>query len=107
MHLSLEGEFLGVVAKDLLLPAAIVIDGDNAIVGELTGRVTVLDKAGGPWSTRIGANTEQGVGTNKLPPAQWREGFVLSPHGVALNAHGDLFVSEFSAFGRVHRFNRP
>ena len=93
------------VAKDLLLPAAIVIDGDNAIVGELNGRVTVLDKAGAVV-TRIGANTEQGVGTNKIPPAQWRQGFVLSPHGVALNAHGDLFVSEFSAFGRVHRFNR-
>ena len=106
VHLSLDGQFLGVVAKDLLLPAAIVIDGDNAIVGELSGRVTVLDKAGAVV-TRIGANTEQGVGTNKLPPAQWREGFVLSPHGVALNAHGDLFVSEFSAFGRVHRFNRP
>jgi DNA-binding beta-propeller fold protein YncE len=106
VHLSLDGQFLGVVAKDLLLPAAIVIDGDNAIVGELTGRVTVLDKAGAVV-TRVGANTEQGVGTNKLPPAQWREGFVLSPHGVALNAHGDLFVSEFNAFGRVHRFNRP
>jgi DNA-binding beta-propeller fold protein YncE len=106
VHLSLDGQFLGVVAKDLLLPAAIVIDGDNAIVGELTGRVTVLDKAGAVV-TRVGANTEQGVGTNKLPPAQWREGFVLSPHGVALNAQGDLFVSEFNAFGRVHRFNRP
>src|SRR6186997_631488 len=106
VHMSLDGEFLGVVAKDLLLPAAIVIDGDNAIVGELGGRVTVLDK-GGAVVTRIGANTEQGVGTNKLPPAQWREGFVLSPHGVALNAHGDLFVSEFNAFGRVHRFNHP
>src|SRR5678815_3201678 len=105
VHMSLDGQFLGVVAKDLLLPAAIVIDGDNAIVGELSGRVTVLDKAGAVV-TRIGANTEQGVGTNKLPPAQWRQGFVLSPHGVALNAHGDLFVSEFSAFGRVHRFNR-
>jgi hypothetical protein len=105
VHLSLDGQFLGMVAKDLLLPAAIVIDGDNAIVGELGGRVTVLDKAGAVI-TRIGANTEQGVGTNKLPPAQWREGFVLSPHGVALNAQGDLFVSEFSAFGRVHRFNR-
>jgi DNA-binding beta-propeller fold protein YncE len=105
VHLSLDGQFLGVVAKDLLLPAAIVIDGDNAIVGELTGRVTVLDK-NGAVVTRVGANTEQGVGSNKLPPAQWREGFVLSPHGVALNAHGDLFVSEFSAFGRVHRFNR-
>ena len=105
VHLSLDGQFLGVVAKDLLLPAAIVIDGDNAIVGELTGRVTVLDKTGAVV-TRVGANTEQGVGTNKLPPAQWREGFVLSPHGVALNAHGVLFVAEFSAFGRVHRFNR-
>jgi hypothetical protein len=82
-----------------------VIDGDNAIVGELNGRVTVLDKAGAVV-TRIGANSEQGTGTNKIPPAQWRPGFVLSPHGVALNPHGDLFVSEFSAFGRVHRFNR-
>jgi DNA-binding beta-propeller fold protein YncE len=105
VHLSLDGQFLGVVAKDLLLPAAIVIDGDTAIVGELNGRVTVLDKEGAVV-TRLGANTEQGTGTNKIPPAQWRPGFVLSPHGVALNAHGDLFVSEFSAFGRVHRFNR-
>jgi len=105
VHLALDGTFIGVVAKDLLLPAAIVIDGDNAIVGELNGRVTVLDKEGAVV-TRIGANTEQGTGTNKIPPAQWRNGFVLSPHGVALNAHGDLFVSEFSAFGRVHRFNR-
>jgi cystathionine beta-lyase family protein involved in aluminum resistance len=87
------------------LPAAIAIDGDNAIDGELSGRVTVLDKAGAVV-TRIGANTEQGIGTNKIPPAQWRTGFVLSPHGVALNTKGDLFVSEFSAFGRVHRFNR-
>jgi hypothetical protein len=105
VHLSLDGAFLGVVAKDLLLPAAIVIDGDNAIVGELNGRVTVLDKAGAVV-TRIGANTEQGTGTNKIPPDQWKPGLVLSPHGVALNAHGDLFVSEFNAYGRVHRFSR-
>ena len=105
VHLTLEGVLLDVVAKDLLLPAAIAIHGDHAIVGELTGRVTVLDKNGAVVS-RVGTNTEQGVGTNKLPPAQWREGFVLAPHGVALNTRGDLFVSEFSAFGRVHRFNR-
>jgi hypothetical protein len=105
VHLSLDGAFLGVVAQGLLLPAAVAIDGDHAIVGELNGRVTVLDKAGAVV-TRVGANTEQGTGTNKIPPAQWRAGFVLSPHGVATNGRGDLFVSEFSAFGRVHRFNR-
>ena len=105
VHMSLTGEFLGVVAKDLLLPAAIVINGDNAVVGELNGRVTILDKTGAVVQ-RVGANTEQGTGTNKIPPAQWKTGFVLSPHGVALNDHGDIFVAEFNAFGRVHRFNR-
>jgi hypothetical protein len=105
VHMSLTGEFLGVVAKDLLLPAAVAIDGDNAVIGELNGRVTILDKAGAVV-TRVGANTEQGTGTNKIPPAQWKTGLVLSPHGVALNDHGDIFVAEFNAFGRVHRFNR-
>jgi hypothetical protein len=106
VHMSLTGEFLGVVAQDLLLPAAVAIRGDEAIVGELNGRVTILDKAG-TVVQRVGANTEQGTGTNKIPPAQWKTGLVLSPHGVALNDHGDIFVAEFSSFGRVHRFNRP
>ena len=105
VHLSLTGEFLGVVASDLLLPAAITLNGDTVVVGELTGRVTVLDKAG-KVVERIGANTEQGVGTNQLKPEQWRPGFVLSPHGVAMSPQGDLFVSEFNLYGRVHRFNR-
>jgi len=105
VHLSLDGAFLGVVSGDLMLPAALVLSGDNVIVGELRGRVTVLDKSGKVVS-RIGTNTEEGIGTNKLPPAQWRQGFVLAPHGVALNERGDLFVSEFNAYGRVHRFNK-
>jgi hypothetical protein len=103
VHLSLDGEFLGVVATGLLLPAAVAIDGDNAIIGELTGRVTVLDKTGAVV-TRVGTNTDAGVGTNKIGPDGWRTGFVLSPHGVAINDRGDLFVSEFNAIGRVHRF---
>ena len=56
--------------------------------------------------TRVGTNTEKGVGTNQMPPDQWKTGLVLSPHGVAINGRGDLFVAEFNTFGRVHRFNR-
>jgi hypothetical protein len=106
VHLSLTGEFLGVVASGLRLPAAVAIDGDRAIVGELNGRVSILDKAGAVVE-QLGTNTETGVGGNQVKPEQWRTGFVLSPHGVALNGRGDIFVSEFSQFGRVHRFNRP
>jgi hypothetical protein len=105
VHLSLSGDLIGVVAKDLLLPAAVTISGDYAIVGELKGQVTILDKAG-QVVTRLGTNTEPGVGGNQLKPDQWRPGIVVSPHGVATNDRGDLFVSEFNIFGRIHRFDR-
>jgi len=45
-------------------------------------------------------------GGNRMPPEQWRTGYVVAPHGVATNAAGDLFVAEFSTFGRVHKFDR-
>src|SRR3989442_14374648 len=46
VHLSLDGEPLDVVAKGLLLPAAVAVHGDYAAVAELRGRVILLDKAG-------------------------------------------------------------
>jgi hypothetical protein len=105
VHLSLDGEFLGVVARDLRLPAAVVISGDYAVIGELRGRVSVLDKTG-QVVAQLGTNAGEGVGTNQLKPELWQTGLVVSPHGVAINERGDLFVSEFNMFGRVHRFNR-
>ena len=105
VHLSTDGEFLGVVAKDLLAPAAITVQGDYALVGEIRGQVSVLDKEG-KVVARLGLNTTKGeTGNNSLEPAKWRPGFVTAPHGVAFNAAGDIFVSEYNKFGRVHRWN--
>jgi hypothetical protein len=105
VHLSLDGEFLGVVATNLLLPAAVTIRGDYAIIGELKGRVTILDKEG-KIAARFGENTTPGeAGSNKPEPAVWRPGIVTAPHGVAFNSHGDIFVSEYNLTGRIHRFN--
>ncbi|MSR43265.1 MAG: hypothetical protein EXS19_04420 [Pedosphaera sp.] len=106
VHVSIDGEFLGVVAKDLLAPAAITVQGDYALVGEIRGAVSVLDKEG-KIVARLGLNTEKGeTGTNATPPAKWRLGFVTAPHGVAFNAKGDVFVAEYSTAGRVHRFDK-
>jgi hypothetical protein len=105
VHLGLDGAFLSVVNDELLLPAALTIDGDNVIVGELNGRVTILDKAG-TVVAHVGTNTAEGIGTNRVPPEQWRTGQVIAAHGVATNINGDLFVAEFSTFGRVHKFER-
>lgn len=106
VHMSLDGEFLGVVAKDLILPAAVVIHGDLAVIGEIKGRITILDKAG-KIAAQLGANDHADeTGTNRTEPDKWRPGFVTAPHGVACNGRGDIFVAEYNIFGRVHRFNR-
>jgi len=56
---------------------------------------------------KIGYNDVQSERkNNKTPPKLWRAGIVTAPHGVDFNAGGDLFVAEYSVFGRIHRFNR-
>ena len=105
VHLSLDGELLGVVAGDLRRPAAVAIQGEYAAIGELNGaRVTLLDKAGRVAGV-LGENTvADEINTNRTEPARWRPGIVTAPHGLAFDAQGDLFVSEFNLAGRVHRF---
>jgi len=106
IHMSLEGNFLGEIATKLLLPAAVAIHGDYAAIGELKGRITVLDKAG-QIVAQFGANTAADeTGNNKTEPAKWRPGIVTAPHGIAFNDHGDIFVSEYNIYGRVHRFDQ-
>ena len=105
VHLSLDGKFLGVYAKDLMKPAAVAIHGDYAAIGEIQGRVTVLDKEGKVVAQFGLTDKPEEAGTNKTEPARWRSGVVTAPHGIAFNQHGDLFVAEYNIYGRVHRFN--
>ncbi|MDB6025993.1 MAG: repeat containing protein, partial [Verrucomicrobiales bacterium] len=106
VHLSLDGEFLGVYAKDLLNPAAVAIHGDYAAIGEIKGRVTVLDRSGQVVAQFGLTDKPEEAGTNKTEPAKWRPGIVTAPHGIAFNEQGDIFVAEYNIYGRVHRFNR-
>jgi hypothetical protein len=107
VHLSLDGHFLGVIKEGMLRPAAIAISGDLVAIGELRGgRVSVLDKAGTAVMV-LGENTvEEDTNNNRTEPFRWKAGLFTAPHGIAFSAQGDLFVSEFNLFGRVHRFNR-
>jgi hypothetical protein len=105
VHLGLDGKFMGVVEEGLLLPACVHIHGDWAVIGELRGRVTILDKKGNIYA-QVGGNSKQDeIGTNRTPPVKWREGIVTAPHGITCNAKGDIFVAEWNITGRVHRFN--
>jgi hypothetical protein len=104
VHLSLDGQLLGVVAENLGRPAALAIAGDIVAVSELRGRITLLDKSGAAIAV-LGANdVADEVNNNRTEQSRWRPGVVTAPHGLAFNEKGDLFASEFNLFGRVHRF---
>lgn len=104
VHMSLDGKYLGNVATGLLMPAALIVRGDYLAVGEIKGRVTILDKKGKIYKQFAYNENADEVGTNKTDPAKWRPGIVNAPHGVAFDPQGDLFVTEYSVFGRVLKF---
>jgi hypothetical protein len=104
VHLSLEGEFLSVAASNLLAPAAVAVHGDYAAVAELRGRVTLLDKAGSIVSTLSSNTTADEIGNNRTEPAKWKPGIANAPHGITFDDQANIYVSEFSLFGRLHKF---
>jgi DNA-binding beta-propeller fold protein YncE len=102
---DLDGNFVKVIQKDLRMPAAVNIRGNYAVFPELQGRVTVLDRKGNIVA-QVGDNPNASQRANfGLPPDQWKEGICNSPHGAAIDKHGNLIVTEWSKFGHLHKFS--
>jgi hypothetical protein len=107
MHLSLDGDILGVVVdKDLRRPSSASFNGDLMCVAEIAGRVSVWDKEGKQVAS-LGVNDTAGqTNTPGVKPADWREGVVTSPHGITFDAKGNILETEWNQFGRVLRWNK-
>ena len=105
-HWDLDGKFIRVIQKDLRMPAAVHIRGDYALFPELQGRVTLLDKAGN-IAAQLGDQTNEKHRANYgLPPSEWKPGIVNSPHGGSIDADGNIIISEWTQFGRLHKWVR-
>ena len=103
---DLDGYFVKVIQKDLRMPAAVHIRGDYALIPELQGRVTVLNKDG-TIAAQVGDNPDEKQRANfGLSPDKWTEGICNSPHGGSIDKDGNLIVTEWSQFGHLHKFTR-
>ena len=101
---DLDGNFVKVIQADLRMPAAVHIRGDYAVIPELQGRVTVLDKTGAIVA-QVGDNPEATQRANfGLKEELWKDGITNSPHGASIDKDGNLIVTEWSAFGHLHKF---
>jgi hypothetical protein len=116
LYLDLEGNNPQVIAdKDLRNPSSASFHGDLMCVAEIAGRVSVWNKEGQMVASlgvndRIADDKEKGIkketNTPRVPPTEWREGIVTSPHGITFDLDGNILETEWNQFGRVLRWNR-
>ena len=103
---SLDGEFIDVPVKDLRRPCAIGISGKEMAIAELEGRVTLLDE-NFELVDHVGTNSNRNHwARNGIPESEWIDGIFLSPHGCALDAKGNLYVSDWNGTGRLSKMER-
>ena len=115
-HVDLDGSNPQMIANTgLRNPSSASFHGELMCVAEIAGRVSVWNKEGKMLAElgsndRIADDKDKGIkketNTPRVPPAEWREGVVTSPHGITFDNDGNILETEWNTFGRVLRWNR-
>lgn len=95
------------LAHDLLRrPCHMHPFGDELVVADLAGRVTLLDSTLG-LVAQLGDNPDPGKrARNDVPPAEWKDGEFISPHCANWDSAGNLYVTDWVSSGRITKLAR-
>jgi hypothetical protein len=103
---DLEGGALAVVEGMLRRPCHTHVVGDEVLVADLAGRVTILDGENG-LVTHLGEGPDPAKrARNDIPREDWRDGELFSPHCASWDSEGNLYVVDWSAHGRISKLKR-
>ncbi|MFC4994514.1 NHL repeat-containing protein [Rubritalea tangerina] len=106
VHYDLEGNFLGIYAKNLRRPCAVSFHKHFCAVAELEARVTILDTEGNHIS-HLGDNPNKSLWANmKVKPEQQKIGLFSAPHGLSFDSAGNLYVQDWNVTGRATKLTR-
>jgi len=106
-YFTLDGEHAGFVTEGLLHPCHFDQRGDELLVPDLHGRVTILDRDN-RLVTHLGENpgVQDRAGYPNLPHAQRESGKFISPHSAIWDRHGNIYVVEWVEDGRITKLVR-
>jgi hypothetical protein len=100
-HFDFDGKFVRTVTQHLRRPCQIGFHGDYAVVSELEGRVTILDRDNTPVAF-LGDNPQKTQWANyQLKPGDIAPVFFSAAHGCHIDRQGSIYVSDWNQTGRV------
>jgi len=103
---DLEGRLQHIVTGMLRRPCHVHHSGDDLVVADLAGRVTILDGKN-ELVTHLGDNPDPALrAQNGVPREKWKDGEFISPHCACFDSKGDLYVQDWLALGRVTKLER-
>ena len=105
-HFDLDGNFVGTVTQHLRRPCQVSFNGDYAVVSELEGRVTVLDRDNTPVAF-LGDNPQKAQWAKyELDPHEISTAVFSAAHGCFMDSDSNIFVSDWNETGRITKLSK-
>lgn len=105
-HFDLEGRYVRTVTQHLRRPCQVSFHGDYAVVSELEGRTTILDRDNAPVAF-IGDNPQKKQWAKyELDPHSIRPAVFSAAHGCFVDSEANIFVSDWNQTGRLTKLAR-
>jgi outer membrane protein assembly factor BamB len=105
-HYDFDGKFVRNVTQHLRRPCQVSFHGDHALVSELQGRVTILDKDNVPVAF-LGDNPQHSQWANyNLNPKDISPTVFSAAHGCFIDKDANVYVSDWNQEGRITKLVR-
>ena len=102
-HFDLDGKYVRTVTQHLRRPCQVSFRGDYAVVSELEGRVTILDRDNVPVAF-LGDNPQKAQWAKyELDPRDIRRDVFSAAHGCFIDSNSNIYVSDWNQTGRVSK----
>ncbi len=105
-HFDFDGKFVRTVTQHLRRPCQVSFNGDYAVVSELEGRTTILDRDNVPVAF-LGDNPRKDQWAKyELDPGAIAAATFSAAHGCFIDRRADIYVSDWNRTGRVTKLTR-
>jgi len=105
-HFDLDGHYVRTITQHLRRPCQASFHGDYAVVSELEGRATILDRDNVPVAF-VGDNPQKSQWANyKLDPHAINAVVFSAAHGCFIDSEANIFVSDWNQTGRLTKLSR-